>query len=274
MQASGYSDGKDFRLVEAYADNNADRLAELAKQLVVAKVDVTFVSTTNVAAAAQKATDQVPIVFYSVSDPVRAGFADSIAHPGQNLTGLTNVSGDLNGKRLQLLKQMVPRLEHVFVLGNPSNPYISSTLERLRPAAAQLGLANSLVLARGDAELESAFVGMHESVPAAVLVTADVEFYLLISDIARLATGQRLPSIFPFSAAVSAGGLMSYGVDEHDDARHVVTYIDRIFKGAKPGDLPIEQPTKLDLLVNRKTADLLGLAIPNSITVQAARIVS
>jgi putative ABC transport system substrate-binding protein len=140
MQISGYSEGKDFRLVEAYADNNADRLAELAKQLVVAKVDVIFVSTTNVAAAAQKATDQVPIVFYSVSDPVRAGFADSIAHPGRNLTGLTNVSGDLNGKRLQLLKQMVPRLEIVFVLGNPSNPYISSTLERLRPAAASWGL--------------------------------------------------------------------------------------------------------------------------------------
>ena len=226
------------------------------------------------AAAAQKATDQIPIVFYSVSDPVRAGFADSIAHPGRNLTGLTNVAGELNGKRLQLLKQMIPRLEHVFVLGNPTNPYISSTLERLGPPAAQLRLGISLVLARNQTELEAAFLRMHQIVPAAVFVTADVDFYLLVEEIARLAMSQRLPSMFPFSAAVPAGGLMSYGVDEHDDARHVVTYIDKIFRGSKPGDLPIEQPTKLDLLVNRKTADLLGLAIPNSIAVQAAQIFS
>ena len=165
MQSFGYIEGKDFRLLEAYADNNADRLSELAKQLVVAKVDVIFVSTTNVAAAAQKATDQIPIVFYSVSDPVRAGFADSIAHPGRNLTGLTNVAGELNGKRLQLLKQMIPRLEHVFVLGNPTNPYISSTLERLRPPAAQLRLGISLVLARNQTELEAAFLRMHQIVP-------------------------------------------------------------------------------------------------------------
>ncbi len=273
LRALGYVEGKDFVLVEKFSDGRNELLPDLANQLVVLKVDLLFVATTNVTAAAQQATAVTPIVFYSVSDPVRAGFADSISRPGHNLTGLTNLSGDLIGKRLELLKQMVPRLQRVSVLANPTNPYYSTQLERTQPVAKRLGLTLSLVSAHTTEELESAFRTMVQQRSGAVLVTADVDFYRRGRQIAELASRHRIPSMFPFATAVEAGGLMSYGVDEDYAVRHVATYVDKIFKGANPGDLPIEQPTKVDLLINRRTAEAIGLVIPAVVLLQAERVI-
>jgi putative ABC transport system substrate-binding protein len=273
LRVLGYADGKDFVLVERFADGRDELLPNLASQLVALRVDLLFVATTNVTAAAQQATAETPIVFYSVSDPVRAGFADNISHPCHNLTGLTNLSGGLIGKRLELLKQMVPRLERVSVLANPANPYYSTQLERTQPAADRLGLTLFLTSAQTREELETAFRTMVEQRIGAVVVSADVDFYSRVKEISDLALRHRLPSMFPFATAIDAGALMSYGVDEEYAVRHAATYVDKIFKGAKPADLPIEQPTKIDLIINGKTARALRLVIPAVVRMQAVRVI-
>jgi putative ABC transport system substrate-binding protein len=273
MRVLGWLEGKDYIIVDRFADGRNERLPDLASQLVALQVDLLFVSTTNVATAARQATAAIPIVFYSVGDPVKAGFADSLQHPGHNMTGLTNLSVDLGAKRLELLKQMVPRLERLAVLANPTNPYYATQLSRSRPAADRLGLALMLASAHSTAELEAAFQAMARDRMQAVSVTADVDFFRLSREIAQLASRYRIPSIFPFTAGPEAGGLMSYGDDVDDAVRRVAAYADRIFKGAKPGDLPIEQPTKVELVINGATAKSFGLVIPAALRLQAERVI-
>ena len=269
----GHTKGKQFVVVERLAEGRNDRLPELAAELVKLKVDLIWASSTNAVLAAQRATTSIPIVFEGVADPVLAGFADSLSHPGHNMTGLANFSLDLVPKRLQLLKQMVPNLTSVAVLQNSTNPYYETLVPRIRAAAEQLGLRAQIVSASSPEELEPAFEAFVRQRAQAVSISADAYLSAQRKRIAELAIRFKLPSMFPFAGGVEAGGLMSYGVDSLEAIRKMATYVDRIFKGARPSELPIEQSTRVGLAINRKTAQILQLSIPREILVQAQMIV-
>ena len=269
----GYTRGKQFVVVERVADGKNERLPELADELVKLKVDLILASSTNAVAAAQAATTTIPIVFESVGDPVRAGFADSLAHPGHNITGLANFSADLAPKRFQLLKQMVPSLTRVAVLMNSTNPYYATQVPRTRAVTEQLGLRAQIVSASSPEELEPAFLAFGSQHAQAVFVSPDAYLWAQRQRIAELALKYGLPSMYPFAECVEVGGLMSYGVDYLIGIRIVASYVDRILKGAKPGELPIEQPTRVDLVINRKTAAALKLTIPQALLLQAEKVI-
>lgn len=269
----GYTRGKQFVVVERLADGRNERLPELADELVKLNVDLIWASSTNAVAAAQAATTTIPIVFESVADPVRAGFADSLAHPGHNITGLSNFSADLGPKRFQLLKQMVPSLTRVAVLMNSTNPYYATQVPRTQAVAEQLGLRAQVVSASSPDEMEPAFLAIASQHAQAVFVSPDAYLWAQRQRIAELALKYGLPSMFPFAECVEVGGLMSYGVDALIGIRIVASYVDRILKGAKPGELPIEQPTRVDLVINRKTADALKLTIPQVLLLQAEKVI-
>lgn len=273
MLELGYAKGKEFVVVERLAEGRNERLPELAAELVKLKVDLILASSTNAVVAAQRATTSIPIVFDGVADPVLAGFADSLSHPGHNMTGLANFAIDLVPKRLQLLKQMVPSLTSVAVLTNSTNPYYETLVPRIRAAAEQLGLRAQIVSASSPEELEPAFEAIVRQRAQAVSIGADAYLSAQRKRIAELAIRFRLPSMFPFAGGVEAGGLMSYGVDSLEAIRKIATYVDRIFKGARPGELPIEQSTLVGLAINRKTAQILQLTIPRELLVQAQMIV-
>jgi ABC-type uncharacterized transport system substrate-binding protein len=256
------------------AEGHNERLRGLAEELVKQRVDLIFASTTNAAAAARDATWSIPIVFLGVSDPVRAGFVETLGKPGRNMTGMSNVSGDLNAKRLELLKQMVPVLTRVAALINPTNPYNSlGDIERVQRPAKQLGLLAIPIYASSPEEMEPAFREMKQQGTEAVLVTADAYFWTQRQLIGGLALTFRVPSMLAFADHVDAGGLMSYGEDIREGVRRAVGYVAKIFKGAVPADLPVEQPTKVDLIINRRTAETLGLSIPKTLLLQAEKVV-
>ena len=268
-----YVNGKQFLMVERLADGQNERLRGLAEELVKLKVDLILAWTTNAAAAARDVTSSIPIVFFDVSDPVRAGFVESLGRPGHNITGVSNFSGDLNAKRLELLKQMVPGLTGVAVLMNPTNPYRLGAVERTQRAAEQLGLLAIPIDASSPEELEPAFQKMKQQGAQAVLVTPDAYFWTQRQLIGRLALFFRVPSMFAFAEFVDAGGLMSYGVDTREGVSRAASYVAKIFSGARPADLPVEQPTKVDLIINRTTAGVLGLSIPKMMLLKAEKVV-
>ena len=269
----GYVKGKHFLVIERMAEGSNERLHGLAEELVKLGADLIVASTTNAAAAARDATSSIPIVFFDVSDPVKAGFVESLGRPGRNMTGLSNFSSDLIAKRLELLRQMVPALTRVAALLNPKNPYRLGQLERVQKPAEQLGLVALPFYASSREELEPAFRDMARQRAQAVLVSPDAYFWGPRQLIAGLALSSRLPSIFAFAEFVDAGGLMSYGVDSREGVRRVAVYVAKILAGAKPADLPVEQPTKLDLTINRGTAEALSLSIPKALLLQAERVI-
>jgi len=273
MRDLGYGEGRSFTLVERFADGRYDRLASLAAELVKLRVDLILASTTNAVKAAQAATSTIPIVFESVADPVLAGFADSVNRPGHNITGLSNFSIDLSPKRFQLLTQLLPALRDVEVLSNPSNPYYATQKPAVESVANKLGLRANFVDVSTAEEVEQAFRAMAARRATALMVTADAYLLAQRRTIATLALSHRLPSVFPFAAYVEAGGLMSYGVDPAPAMRQAALLVDKIFKGAHPGDLPIEQPTRVEMVINRRTAALLRLTIPPAMLVQAERVI-
>lgn len=273
MHDFGYVIGTHFTLVERFADGRNERLRELAAELATLRVDIIITNSTNGALAAMQASSSIPIVFLGVADPVLAGLADTIARPGRNLTGLANFATDLSAKRLQLLQQMVPNLARVAVLANPTNPYFATQLQRMQPSASQLGLRLLLFSAGTRAELEPAFKAMTQQRAEAVIITADTYLFTENQRIAELALTSRLPSMFAFASGVEAGGTMSYGNDPKLEMRQLAVYVDKIFKGAMPGELPIEQPTRIDLVINRKTAKALQLTIPQLLLLQAENVI-
>jgi len=273
MRDLGYAEGRGFTLVARFADGRHDRLPSLAADLVKLRVDVILASTTNAVKAAQASTGTIPIVFESVADPVVAGFAESVNRPGRNITGLSNFSIDLSPKRFQLLTQLLPALREVEVLSNLSNPYYVSQKPAIESVADKLGLRVNFIDAGTPNEIEQAFRTMAARRAAALVVTADAYLYAQRQRIAALALSHRLPSVFPFAAYVDAGGLMSYGVDPAPAIRQAAVFVDKIFKGANPGDLPIEQPTRVEMVINRRTAALLRLTIPPALLLQAERVI-
>jgi putative ABC transport system substrate-binding protein len=269
----GYVEAQNVGVDYRFAGGRPERLSELATQLVALRPRVIVAPGTPAAMAAKQATGTIPIVFVGVADAVGSGLAANFARPTANVTGLTSNSVQLGGKRLELLKTVVPRASHIAVLYNPgdsSNVLASKELEQAAPA---LGLTLQRMEVRHPAEFESAFAAMTRRHARALFGAAGLLTTSHRHVLVRLAAKARIPAIWGERQFVESGGLMSYAADFYDQLRRSATYVDKILKGSKPVDLPIEQPTKLELVVNLNTAKALGLAIPPSLLLQADRVI-
>jgi putative ABC transport system substrate-binding protein len=273
MRELGYVEGKNLIIEGRFADGHYERLPGLAAELVRLNVDVIVASPSPAIRAAQDATAIIPIVFPSTGDPVGSGFAVSLAHPGRNLTGLSNTNLDISAKTLELLTMMVPNMSRVAILANPGSSTESAILKSIEAAAPKVGVQTIAIEAGTPEEIEAGFARMKRERVDAVVIAADAFFTMQAQKIADLALNFRLPSITQTALYAKAGGLMSYGQDTTESYRRAATYIDKILKGANPAELPIEQPTKLSLLINLGTAKALGLSIPQSLLVRADDVI-
>ena len=273
MRELGYVEGKNMVIESRYADSKFERLPDLAAELVQLKVDVILAAATPATGAAHKATTTTPIVFVNAGDPVGSGFIKSLARPSGNITGLTNMYADISSKYLEMLLSMVPKLSRVAVLVNPANPAQFNFLKNIQAAAQKTNLKILPVEARTPQEIETAFSVMAREKAGAVIVSADEFFIQQRRQVAELAAKYRLPTVSGRRGQVEAGFLMSYGPNDADLYRRAATYVDKIFKGAKPGDLPVEQPTKFELFINGKTAKALGLTIPQSLLISTDKVI-
>ena len=269
----GYIEGQNIVVEYRTAGDRPDRLPALTVELVSLKVDVIVAAGSQAVHAAQQATKTIPVVMTSSSDPVGTGFVASLARPAGNITGLSLLSPDLSTKRLELLKEIVTRLSRVAVLWNPDDPAAKLSLRETEEAAKELAIQLQTLQVRGANDFDSAF--QHASkgrAQAAVLLPAPI-MNARAGQIAELASKNRLASISFASEFPDAGGLMSYGVNLADLYRRAATYVDKILKGAKPADLPVEQPMKFELVINLKTAKQIGLTIPPNVLVRADRVI-
>jgi putative ABC transport system substrate-binding protein len=263
LRELGYVEGQNLVLAYRYAEGSADRLPALAAELVQRQVDVIVAGGVPAIRAAQQATRTIPIVMAGVTDPVGQGLITSLARPGGNTTGLSLLNEELPGKRLELLKETVPQSTRIAVLANPALPAYASRMHNLTVAARALGLHMHVVEVRRADELAPAFAAMTRAGVDALLVIAEPALMDgLRGQVADLATTSRLPAMYDWRMYVEAGGLISYGPSLPDIYRRAATYVDKILKGAPPADLPVEQPTKFELVINLKTAKALGLTIP------------
>jgi putative ABC transport system substrate-binding protein len=273
----GYVEGRNLVIEWRDAEGKPERFPALAAELVALKVDVIVAAGGTLGAlAAQQATRTLPIVFTAVGDPVAEGLVTSLARPGGNVTGLSTVSSELVGKSLELLRQAVPGVSRVAFLLKPDAMPGRAKKDRLKAAdltARALGVRLQVVEARGPEDFDRAFSDMTRTRAGALAVLATPVFDNERWRLVDLATKNRLPTVYSFRGDVEAGGLMSYGPDLADLFRRSATYVDNILKGAKPGDLPVEQPTKFELVINLKTAKALGLTIPPSVLAQADHVV-
>jgi len=273
LRKLGYVEGKNIAIEYRRADNRLDRLPTLADELIRLRVDVLVTPSTPSALAAKNATRTIPIVFSIGGDPVAAGVVDSLARPGGNITGFTTISEVLAGKRLELLKETVPNLSRVAVLWDPRNPGSTQEWKESQLPARELNLRlHSMEVSSAD-KYEDAFKEAAKAHNAALAVTLSP---LIISNqkrIADLAAKNRLPSIYPRRDFVESGGLMSYGPDEIEPYRRAAVMVDKILKGAKPADIPVEQPTKFELMINLKTAKALGLTIPPVVMMRVQTVI-
>jgi putative tryptophan/tyrosine transport system substrate-binding protein len=269
----GYREGRNVQLERRYADGNFDRLPALATELAAQKVDVIVGMSTLATKAAMQATRTIPIVFATVADPVGEGFAASLAHPGGNVTGVSNAGTALSGKLLQLLKDAFPRTARVAVFTAPRAPHAAAQLAELETAARALRMEILGTQLRRREEVEPVLARLREWRADALYVMQGAENSAVRDLLVELAAASRLPAVFPQRNYVEAGGLMSYGPDFDANYRRAASYVDRILKGAKPGDLPIEQPTKFELVINGKTARASGWTIPPSVLLRADRLI-
>lgn len=269
MRELGYVEGRNLIIEWRFADGHYDRLPAMAAELVKQPVDVILALGPPGAIAAQKATTTTPIVIVTSGDPIAAGLVKSLAQPGGNITGLFNLAGDLVAKHLELLLAIAPKLTRVALLVNPTNPAHPSMEANVSAASRKASIAIVAVKAQTPQEITRAFSSMAAERAGALIIALDPLFIQQVPEIARQAAQHRLPSIFANREYAEAGGLISYGWNQADIYRRVASYVDRILKGASPATLPIEQPTKLDLVVNAKTARALNLAIPPSLLATA-----
>ena len=273
MSALGYAEGRDYVIEIRSAQSDPARLPALAAELVALKVDVIVSQGTPSAVAASKATREIPILITTVGDPVGIGLAASLARPGGNVTGLTSLGTELYTKRLDLLTKLLPRMRRVGLLYDPNNQNDALTLTRFESDCAKLQLQRIRAPARKPEEIAAAFMTLARYKAQGLIVTANSTNDASQKRIIEHAAKHRLPAAYGRSEYAEAGGLFSYGTDFVDLYRRAAAYADKIFKGTKPGDLPNEQPTKFELVVNMKTAKALGIKIPNSILVRADRVI-
>ena len=273
LRELGYVEGENIVIEQRYANGVLDRLPGLADELVRLKVDVIVVGGTLDAKAAKASATAIPIVFTIAGDPVGSGLVVSLARPGGNVTGLSNLQGELGGKRLQLLKEAVPRVSRIGVFYNPANPTNAVDLQGARAAAQTLSVQLQPIEVRSPDDFTSAFAAMARGGAGALLAMADPVFGTDPQRLARLAAENRLPAMFFEKVFVDAGGLMSFGPNIFDQFRRAAVYVDKILKGTRPADIPVEQPTRFDLAINMQTAKTLGIAFPSSILIQATDVV-
>jgi putative ABC transport system substrate-binding protein len=269
----GWLEGKNISIEYRSAEGRNDRIPVLAADLVRLKVDIILADSTSAAIAAKNATRTIPIVIASSGDVVASGLVESLARPGGTITGLDQMSPELGGKRLELFKEIVPGLSSVAVLWNPRNKASALNWTELQIPARQLGIQLRSLEVESPAGLDKAFEDATRARVSALAIMPDPMFVTNLARIAELAAKRRLPSIFHLREFADAGGLMTYGPDRSDMFRRAANYVDRILKGARPGDLPIEQASKFELVINLKTAKALGIAIPPSMLLRANELI-
>jgi ABC-type uncharacterized transport system substrate-binding protein len=277
LRELGYIEGQNIVTEYRYAAGNPDQIPELAAELVRLKVDIIVVAAADTAIeAAKNATKTIPIVMVGAGlDPVEAGYVESLARPGGNVTGLTSLGGELGGKRLELFKEAVPKLVRVAVLYDPANPDNVRDVKEILPVAARaLGLTLRSWEVRAAEDFDKVFAAISEwRADGLYIPRRNPLMRANEKRIVGFALKSRLPSAYGSKVSVDAGGLMSYGADPADDYRRVATYVDKILKGAKPGDLPVQQPTKFELVINLKTAKQIGVTIPQRVLQRADRVI-
>ena len=276
LRERGYIEGQNIAVEYRYAEAKPDRYPELAAELVRLKVDLIVVSGGVITIrAAMNATKTIPIVMSGRGiDPVEAGLVESLARPGGNVTGITNLTRELGGKRLELLKEAVPKLVHVAVLYDPVAPASLREVKEVLPAVARaLGLTLRYWEVRAADGFDKVFSAMGNQRPHGLFVTTGPRMFDSGNRIVGFALKSRLPSMYGNKEAVDAGGLMSYGADQADSYRRIAYFVDRILKGARPADLPVEQPTKFELMINLKTAEQIGLTIPPEVLARATKLI-
>jgi ABC-type uncharacterized transport system substrate-binding protein len=269
----GYVEGKNVVIEYRYAEGKPDRLPGLAVELVHLKADVIVVSGGTSAKAAKNATQMVPIVMTNVSDPIEIGVVDSLARPGGNITGLTTQAPELGGKRLELLKEIVPKLSRVAAIGNPDTLSYSKQMKEIEMAAQAISLQVQSVPVKAPSDFENAFTAIKKERARALITLAAPTVIFLRDRIIELAVKTGLPAAYSDSEFVESGGLMSYAPNYNDLLRRAAVFVDKILKGAKPADLPVEQPTKFELVINLKAAKQIGLTIPQSVLYRADRVI-
>ncbi len=273
LRELGYIEGKNIVIEYRYAEGKLDRQSELAAELVRLKVDVIVTAGPTVTRAAREATVTIPIVMAQDSDPVGNGFVASLARPGGNITGLATLAPEISGKQLELLKEIVPKLSRVAVLGNSNEPANSKSLKEIELAARSFGVQLQTLDVRTPEDIETAFQTATKGRADAVLVLVSSVLNFRRKQIADRVTKSRLPAIYYNADWVEDGGLMSYGPSFRDLYRRAATYVNKILKGAKPADLPVEQPMKFEFVINLKTAKQIGLTIPPNVLVRADKVI-
>ena len=275
LRELGWVEGQNIVIDYRYAEGRVDRLPDLAAELVRLKVDLIVASVgTQGATAAKNATETIPIVMIAVRDPVGIGLIASLARPGGNVTGVSGSAGlEWVAKQLELLKETVPKIRRVAILSNPTNAYHQLALREVDVAARALGVQLQFLEAQGPNEFDGAFAAMAKESVGALLVLSDAMLNSHRTRLAELAARNRLPAAYGVRESVEAGGLMSYGPSFLDSFRRAATYVDKILKGAKPAELPVEQPTKFELVINMKAAKALGLTIPQSVLLRADHVI-
>ena len=270
----GYIEGKNIFVEYRYAEGKLDRIPGLVDELVQLKVDAIVSPNTTAIRAAKQATQTIPIIIVTTTDPVAAGLVDSLARPGKNITGVTRLTQDLNGKRLELLKELVPKLSRVGVLRNASGLGVSSSVQEYETAGRALKIPLQVLEVRGPSpDFATAFQAATKGRVSAVITVSDGLTLSYPKQIAEFATKNRLPSMFESKVYVEAGGLVSYSSIEAESYRRAAVFVDKILKGGKAADLPVEQPTKFELVINLKTAKALSLTIPPLVFMRADKVI-
>jgi putative tryptophan/tyrosine transport system substrate-binding protein len=269
----GYVEGQNVSIEYRWAEDRYDQLLAIAQDLIGRHVAIIAATSTPVALAAKAATTTIPIVFTIGGDPIKLGLVKSLSRPAGNITGVTRFNVDLVPKRLQLLQDSIPHLTVAALLVNPSNPNTQTVLREVQEAARSFNIQLHFLQAHSDAELDMAFGSLRQLGAAALLIANDPFFNSRADKLAELTVRFRIPTIYQYRQFVEAGGLMSYGASNTDSHRQLGNYVGRILAGAKPADLPVEQSTRLDLLINLKTAKVLGLTIPSSVLARAAEVI-
>ena len=274
LRELGWVEGRNIVIDYRYAEDRVDRLPDLAAELVGVKVDVIVSMGTQGVTAAKNATETIPIVMIAVRDPVGTGLIASLVRPGGNVTGVSGYAGlEIVAKQLVLLKETVPKIRRVAILSNPTNAYHQLAIREVNVRARSLGVQLQSLQVRSPNEFDGAFAAMAKERVGALLVLSDAVLNSHRARLADLAARSRLPAAYGVRESVEAGGLMSYGPSFLDLFRRAATYVDKILKGTRPGDLPVEQPTKFELVINLKTAKALGLTIPPSLLLRADQVI-
>ena len=273
LRELGYMEGKNIIIESRYAEGNPDRVRTLAAELVSLNVDVILSAGSSDTRAAKEATATIPIVMAAAGDPVASGFVTSLARPGANITGLSILAPELSGKQLELLNEIVPKLSRVAVFETSTTPGTPQTLREMEVAARAFGVKLEYLDILDFNDIETAFRAARQARADAIVALGGPVFNSHRTPIVELATRSRIPVMYNVSEFVEAGGLLTYGASWPDLFHRAATYVDKILKGAKPGDLPVEQPTKFELIINLKTAQQIGLTIPPNVLARADRVI-